>query len=307
MNTTAQQRLHRVLPFRALGGPCSIELYAEHAAQLDTAIAAAQAEVLRIEAKYSRYRADSIVSRINAAAGSGQAIAVDEETAALLDYAATAHAQSEGRFDISSGILRRAWDFRSGRLPASEDIERLLPLVGWQQVHWQRPAIALPQVGMELDFGGFGKEYAVDRVVALLRGQGIRHGLVDLGGDLGIVGPHPDGSPWRVGIRHPRAPVQAVASLDVAAGAVATSGDYERYLEVDGRRYAHILDPRSGWPVPGPASVSVIASSCLIAGTATTIAMLHGAAAADWLHQLDLPWLLLSADGSAQGSLASAA
>jgi thiamine biosynthesis lipoprotein len=164
----------------------------------------------------------------------------------------------------------------------------------------------LPLAGMQLDFGGFVKEYAADRVAALCRELGLRHGLVDLGGDLAAIGPHPDGSPWRVGIRHPRAPAGAIASIAFSAGGIATSGDYERCMVVDGKRYAHVLDPKTGWPVSGLASVTVAASHCLIAGTASTIAMLKGAQGGPaWLDRLGLPNLRVDADGNQTGPLAN--
>src|SRR5690606_26088574 len=106
--------------------------------------------------------------------------------------------------------------------------------------------------------------------------QGIRHGLVDLAGDIRVIGPHPDGAPWQIGVQHPRA-AGAIATVPLTHGAIASSGDYERGFERDGRRYSHILDPRSGWPVQGLVAVSVLAEQCLIAGTATTCALLLGA------------------------------
>lgn len=293
--------------FTAMAGPCALQVYASDAGSAEAALLAAEAEVRRIEAKYSRYRADSLLSAINASAGQAVGIEVDAETAGLLDYADTAYAQSGGLFDISSGVLRRAWDFRAARLPTQAELEALRPLVGWSRLHWRRPHLVLPIRGMELDFGGFGKEYAADRAAAVLLAAGLRHGLVDLAGDLRILGPHADGSPWRVGIRHPRGgPEQAIATVELAGGAIASSGDYERYFERDGRRYSHILDPRSGWPVQGgSASVSVVADRCLLAGTATTIALLKGAQGPAWLAELGLPWLTVSLDGHAQGSLTS--
>jgi FAD:protein FMN transferase len=291
--------------FHALGGPCALHLYADDEAVLRRAARAGEAEALRIETKYSRYRADSIVSRINAAAGR-EAVEVDDETAALLDYAATAHAQSGGLFDITSGVLRRAWDFKAQRVPAQAEIDALLPLIGWQQVRWQRPAVRLARAGMEIDFGGFGKEYAADRIAAVLRGCGIAHGLVDLAGDICVVGPHPDGTPWQVGVQHPRAD-GAIATVPLMHGAIASSGDYERGFERDGRRYSHILDPRSGWPVQGLAAVSVLADQCLIAGTATTCALLLGADdGPPWLAALGLPHLMVDAQMRLRGSIVSA-
>jgi len=290
-------------PFRAMGSPCEIRLYAESGQRADAVAAAARAEVLRLESKYSRYRDDSLVARINRSAGDPSGVEVDEETAGLLDYAATAFEQSDGLFDISSGVLRRVWDFRSGRVPEPAEVDAVRRLVGFEKVRWQRPRLALPLVGMELDFGGYVKEYAADRAVAVCRQAGVRHGLVDLGGDLALAGPHPDGRPWQVGVRHPRRPGAALATLALAEGAIASSGDYERCLEVGGRRYGHILSPKTGWPVEGLAGVSVVASRCLIAGTATTIAMLKGSEGPAWLDALGLPNLRITPDGAVSGTL----
>jgi thiamine biosynthesis lipoprotein len=261
--------------------------------------------VARLEARYSRYRAESLLSRINASAGDPRGVEVDAETAALLDYAALAHEQSGGLFDPTSGVLRRAWDFHSGRLPEPGELEELLPCVGWRQLVWRRPRLVLPRAGMELDFGGFVKEYAADRVAELCRRRGLRHGLVDLGGDLAAVGPHPDGSPWRVGIRHPRRPESAIACVALYRGAIATSGDYERFMVVAGRRYAHLLDPRTGWPARGLASASVAAPHCLVAGTAASVALLAGRGGRRWLARLGLPHLAIDARGRASGPLYS--
>jgi thiamine biosynthesis lipoprotein len=290
--------------FRAMGSPCELWLYATPGLDADAVLAAAQAEVLRLERKYTRYRDDSLTAAINRSAGSRRGVAVDAETAALLDYAGLAFEQSGGLFDLTAGVLRRAWDFRSGRVPAPEEIEALRPQIGWQKLVWRRPRLVLPTAGMELDFGGCVKEYAADRAAELCRSLGAAHGLVDLGGDLAVVGPHPDGRPWRVGIRDPRRPGRARASLALCGGGVATSGDYERCMVVGGRRYSHLLDPRTGWPVEALASVTVAASHCLVAGTASSVAMLKGRAGPAWLRRLGLPHLSIDAEGKAAGSLA---
>jgi len=293
--------------FKAMGCPCEIQLHPERGVDVAAVLDAALAEVERLEQKYSRYRADSLATRINRSAGDPAGVEVDPETASLLDYAATCHAQSGGLFDITSGILRRAWRFDSGRLPARGEVEELLERVGWRRVRWERPRLVLPVEGMELDFGGYVKEYTADRVAELCRRRGARHGLVDLGGDLCVVGPHPDGSPWRVGVRDPRRPERSMASISLSRGAIATSGDYERCMVVDGRRYGHILDPRSGWPVEGGlVSVSVVAAHCLVAGSVSTVAMLKPEpAGVRWLEDAGLPHLRLHASGHLRGSLAT--
>jgi thiamine biosynthesis lipoprotein len=292
------------LSFRGMGSPCEVRLHGEDEAQTRAILEAAQAEVLRLEAKYSRYRDDSLATRINRSAGDAAGVEVDAETARLLDYAESCWRQSEGGFDATSGILRRAWSFKAGRVPAQAEIDALLPLIGWDKLRWRAPRLVIPEPGMELDFGGFVKEYAADRVAELCRRRGARHGLVDLGGDLAIVGPHPDGTPWRVGIRDPRAARRALGTLPVGWGGIATSGDYERGMTVAGVRYGHILDPRTGWPVRGLAAVTVVAPHCLVAGTLTTMAMLRGEAGGAWLDASGAHCLWVTESGRVGGSLA---
>ncbi len=288
-----------------MGSPCELRLYG--GAEAERAERAARAEIERLEAKYSRYRDDSLATRINRSAGDASGVEVDDETARLLDYAATAHRESGGLFDVTSGILRRAWNFRDGRLPSQAELDALLPAIGWQQLRWRAPVIALPRAGMEIDFGGYVKEYAADLAAATCREHGVRHGLVDLGGDLAVVGPHPDGSPWRIGVRDPRAPERALVHIALPSGGIATSGDYERCMVVDGVRYGHILDPRTGWPAHGLASVTVAASACLVAGTLSTLAMLKGRAGAAWLEGMGARCVVVADDGRVSGSLAGRA
>lgn len=289
------------LAFQAMACPCEVvvgDVALGLAPERARALAAqAQAEVQRIEARYSRYRPDSIVSRLQAAAG-GDAIACDAETLALLDHADTLYQASDGLFDITAGVLRRAWNFKQPRVPDEAELAALLPLIGWTRVEREGERVRLPVAGMELDFGGFGKEYAADRAGALLAAAGVRHGYVNLGGDLRVLGPRPDGSPWRIGIQHPRQPQALLATIPVAHGGLATSGDYERFFERDGRRYCHVLDPRSGWPVSHWRSVSVRAPLAVVAGNASTIAMLKGEAGLAWLESTGLDFLAVDRHGA---------
>src|SRR4051812_18797096 len=289
--------LHRYR-FRAMAAENEVQVHAANAGRAAECASSAIAEVARIEAKYSRYRPDSIVSRINANAG-GDPVAVDDETLQLLAYAGTCHEQSGGLFDATSGVLRRAWRFDSGGVPSDEELAALLPLVGWHGVEIDSHHVRLTRAGMELDFGGFGKENAVDRAARVLAECGADSSLVSLAGDLCIVGSQPDGSPWRVGVVHPRKPETAIAFIPVRSGAIATSGDYERFVEVEGVRHCHILDPRTGRSARGFQSVTVHAPSCLVAGSATTVAMLKGREAGlEWLEGLGLPYLAVLEDGA---------
>jgi thiamine biosynthesis lipoprotein len=283
--------------FPAMAGENVIELYASRRSEGDEAARAAIAEVRRIEAKYSRYRDDSVTSAINRAAGLDP-VEIDAETGLLLDYADTCFRESEGKFDITSGVLRRAWNFRADRPPSRGAIEPLLSLIGWSRVTRDTGTIRLPTRGMELDFGGFGKEYAADRAAAVLLSHRLHHAFVNLGGDVVVTGPQADGTPWQLGIRHPRREGVVVATLPILSGAVATSGDYERFLDYEGRRYSHILDPATGESVHGCQSVTAFAPTCLVAGSVTTIAMLRGdPQGLVWLESSGAAFLAIGADG----------
>jgi thiamine biosynthesis lipoprotein len=289
--------LHR-FAFRAMASTHELLLADASAARVKRAADAAIAEVSRIERKYSRYRDDSVVTAINRAAGAG-AVPIDAETASLLRYADRCFALSGGCFDITSGVLRRAWDFRRHppRLPRDDEIATARVLVGWQRVQWTSRDVHLPLAGMEIDFGGIGKEYAVDRAATILRDAGVLHGLVNLGGDVRGFGGRDDDVRWRVGIRHPRRD-QTIATVELIDGAVATSGDYERYFELDGHRYCHLLDPRSGWPVSHWQSASVVGPLAIIAGSYATTAMLVAAEAEALLGRHAICALLVGADGA---------
>ena len=287
--------MHRTA-FEAMASRCEIRIAAPDPHVGAILAQQAVAEVRRIEMRYSRYRPDSVVSRINAVAGL-DSLSCDAETVSLLDYANTLYLSSGGLFDITSGVLRRAWDFRRARLPSRHELLPLLALIGWRRVQRDGDRIYLPQEGMEIDFGGFGKEYAADRAAALLMELGVRHGYVNLGGDMRFIGPQPDGEPWLIGIQDPRDPERTVASIPVSHGALATSGDYERYFDLDGRRYCHILDPRSGMPVSHWRSISVLAPLAIAAGSCSTIAMLMQADGLDFLEQSGMSYLAVDHAG----------
>ena len=286
--------------FRAMASVAEIQLYAPDLSSATRAARAAQHEVERIESKYSRYRDDSVTTAINR--GGGDAVAIDPETSALLDYAHACWEQSDGLFDITSGVLRRAWDFKRAVPPTQSDICPLLERIGWPRVRRGTGSVAL-ELGMEIDFGGIGKEYAADRAAAVLLECGITSALVNLGGDIRAIGSHPGSKPWQIGIVDPRAAERSIARVPVVNTALATSGDYQRCIVHDGRRYCHVLNPKTGWPVEGPQSVSVIAPLCVVAGSGATIAMLKCDGARAYLDDQQLPYLLIDRDGHVSGTL----
>jgi len=268
-------QIHR-LPFKAMGSACEVVLASHTQNEAESMAKLAIDEVLRIERKYSRYTTDSIIAKINQQAGCG-AVQCDDETWALFQFASQLFDQSDGLFDITSGVLRQAWDFKKPEVPTSQKLEVLLPLVGWQKVVLQDQSIALPLAGMEVDLGGFGKEYAADRAAQVLKEKGVIHGYVNLAGDMRFLGPKTTGEPWMIGIQDPRARDQVVATLPITQGGLATSGDYERYFELNGQRYCHVLNPKTGMPVSYWRSVSVTSPATVVSGCTTTMAMLKEA------------------------------
>ncbi len=288
--------------FSSMGCPCRFEVYCEDEDQFLEVKDAVFAEVDRLDKYYTNYSDDSFTAEINKSSGKPEGIIVDEETATLLDYAQACYEQSRGLFDITAGILRRAWDFDdpNPKLPPQSLLRDLLAKVGWNKLIWQRPKLILPIDGMNLDFGGVVKEYAADAAASVCKLKGIAHGFISLGGDVTVIGPHPDGRPWCIGIKDPKGEREEAAVIFISQGGLATSGDYERYVEIDGQRYCHIINPKTGWPVKGVSAASVVADHCLVAGSFATMAMLKGPKRAPkLLKQSGLPYFCADSYGEA--------
>jgi len=283
--------------FKAMACDNEVVTVAATPAQAQRQMAAAVEEVLRIEGKFSRYRDDSVVSHINREAGSGTPVDCDEETTALLDFAAALFKESGGLFDITAGVLRQAWDFRTPRVPDESTLAALLARVGFAHLQREQHTARLPFAGMEIDFGGFGKEYAADRAAQALREHGATGGYVNLGGDIAAIGPQEDGTPWQIGINDPRDLRQLIATIPLTRGGLATSGDYERYFDLDGQRYCHILNAHTGQPVHYWRSVSVLAPMCIAAGALSTIAMLKEGAGESFLQERRVTFLAVDPNG----------
>jgi len=253
-----------------MGCPCEIRLTSS-----DPEVHSEQclAEIRRFEARYSRYSENSLVSEINRNAGQ-KPTPVDDETDRILDYADVCFQLSAGRFDITSGVLRQVWQTNMQCLPDADEIAKVTELIGWQKVERKPGEILLPHNGMQIDLGGVVKEYVADAVVQLARKLGVSSGIVNLGGDIAVIGPQPGGAAWDVGIADPDDSASAIATIQMSQGAITTSGGYERYIEIDNRKYSHLLDPTTGWPVENLLGVSVIADQAVVAGSLSTIALL---------------------------------
>ena len=250
-------------------------------------------EVWRIEDKYSRYDQNSVCSLINTKAG--QSVPIDKETYLLLNFAKQCYQLSDGLFDISSGVLRKSWVFDgSDNLPSNAKVSAALKLVGWRKINFDQQQITLAK-NMEIDFGGIGKEYAVDRAIILAKQLTDKPVLVNLGGDLAVTCSRQNNANWQVAIEHPDfdstanhgKPADMIVSLK--QGSLATSGDARRFLMKDGKRYGHILNAKSGWPIDhAPRSITVVAPQCIQAGILATLALLQGIDAEHFLTEQDI-------------------
>lgn len=261
--------------FNAMASPCELLLRAAHLTLARELGECAAEEAWRIEEKYSRHRQDSVLFKLHARRGAP--MEVDEETALLLNYAQRCHHISDGMFDITSGILRRAWTFDgANRRPEPEAITALLPFVGFEKILWRAPTIELP-VGMELDLAGIARQYAVDRAFELLTARSKGPFLINFGGDLRASGPPPHGC-WQIDI--------ACTTLHIERGALATS--------CDPVPDPPLLNPKTGWPVPhAPRSITVAAGSCAEAGMLSTLALLQGARAREFLNEQGVKYWML--------------
>ncbi|MCW9013250.1 MAG: FAD:protein FMN transferase [Gammaproteobacteria bacterium] len=274
--------------FTAMACPCEILISTNDKKTAIHALEIAQAEATRIEQKFSRYRKDNIIFKINNS--NGTTIEVDEETAGMLDFANQCYELSDKKFDITSGVLREIWKFDgSNNIPSKQQVMDILPRIGWNKITWENPFITL-QRGMEIDLGGIGKEYAVDQTTQIIHKTITDSVLVNFGGDIATLSPRKNNTPWLIGVDDPENTGRnALGQIPLLRGGLATSGDARRYLLKDGIRYSHILDPTTGWPVPdAPRSVTVVANTCLEAGMLSTFAMLEGNKAKEFLQAQDV-------------------
>jgi thiamine biosynthesis lipoprotein len=245
-----------------MGTFAAISLPATQTNRLADATTAAKTVLIELEQRHSVYRPDSEISRLNATAGAVPT-PLSPDTLDLLRRVRRYSQASGGAFDPTLGSVIRAWGFSGGKtpttIPSSDTLRALLDRTGWRHLQVQETTASLTQPGMFIDLGGIAKGYAVDRVMDALDLTNYPVVLMDLGGNVRCRGePHP-GIPWRIGVRNPFDRDELVGVLRVPSGmAVATSGNYERFVEINGERYTHIIDPRTGWPVKGMASVTVV-------------------------------------------------
>ncbi len=270
---------HRVR-CRAMSTPVNIVFAASRATAAEEFGRAAIEWIARFEARYSRFLPESIVGQINARGG-GDYLELDEETDQLLSLCAEMHRLTRGVFDAAALPLLRIWDWKADppRIPSESAILAAREISGWEKVQRRPRAIRLPMAGMGIDLGGIGKEYAVDQLVAMARQFVISDVMIDIGQDIRVSGHAAGKDAWYIGLEEPDRTGEVWTAVRLTDQAIATSGDYARSFTIGGRRYGHILDPRSGMPVSNSCeAVSVIASSCVLAGILSTAGFILGAA-----------------------------
>ena len=258
----------------------SIQVYRGDAERIDRAVEAAFEEMARLDDLLSAWKPNSDIDRINRAAGA-DAVPVDPQTWEAIQEIQSLSELTRGAFDISIGAVTRLWDFSSPETapPDSAAISRALPLVNPGQILMDGPnrTIGLRHRGARLDLGGAAKGYIVDRAIEILREHGVEAAVIDAGGDIGLLGKKIDGEPWKIGIRNPEDPGTTIEIIEVDSGAVATSGNYERFFIHDQIRYHHILNPKTGRPVPQVVSVTILAPTALEADILSTAIFVLGA------------------------------
>ncbi len=286
---TALESVSRTLG--VMGTDLKLEVFGEDPMTLEKVLNDAVVELERIEALMTDWK-PSPLTRLNDQAGSG-AVRVPSELASIIRRSLEVSKLTGGAFDISYGAIGRLWSFsrEDPRLPKASSIRAALKLVGYEkiQVDEKQPLVTLPSE-MTLGLGGIAKGYGVDRAMGVYLKHGIEHGIVNAGGDLKVLGKK-NGKLWEIAIKHPRERERVMALLRVSNTCVVTSGDYERFFEVDGKRYHHIIDPRTGYPSTGAMSATVVAQSAeyadALATALTVLSPQEGLSLVERLHRVE--------------------
>lgn len=237
-------------------------------------IALAVAEIKRIEDLLTTFKESSETNCINANAGI-KPVQVSHEVFDLVCRSVKISRLTQGAFDITYGSIdKRLWNFdlNMKSLPPKEIAEKMVRLINYNNIvlNAEEHTIFLKEKGMRIGFGGIGKGYAADRAKALLKSYGVESGVVNAAGDLVTWGKQPDGKAWTVGIADPNQKNQLFSSIDISNNAIATSGNYEKFVTINGRRYSHTINPKTGLPVSGIKSVSIICPSAELADALAT-------------------------------------
>ena len=274
---SAQQAYKRTL--KLMGSRFDITVVADNQVQADANIDLAVAEITRIEKLISSWDPDSQTSAINKNAGIGP-VAVDGELYGLIERAVGLSKLTDGAFDISYASMDRIWKFDGSmtHMPTEEEITSSVSKVGFEKIILDpnKKTVFLKEKGVKIGFGAIGKGYAADRAKDLLVAKGVPSGIINASGDMNTWGKQPNGQEWKVAITNPMDKNKVFALLPITNGAVVTSGNYEKFVRFNGKRYSHIIDPRTGYPSSGILSVTVFAPSAELADALATSVFVMG-------------------------------
>jgi thiamine biosynthesis lipoprotein len=274
-----------------MGNHFEISVVARDEAWADECIGAGVAEIQRIERLLTTYSDESETNRINRQAGIAP-VRVSQETFDIIDRSLRISRLTQGAFDITYGSVdKRLWNFDPDMktLPDAATARRMVRLINYRNVILNKAdtTVFLKEEGMRIGFGGIGKGYAAERAKVAMRQKGVDSGIVNASGDLAVWGQQPDGKPWTIGIVNPNAAGQVFSYLEVADMAIATSGNYEKYVMIGGRRYSHTINPRTGLPVTGVKSVTILCPNAELADAMATPVMIMGIRAGlDMINQV---------------------
>lgn len=284
LNTNAP---YSKISFEAMASPCEILIRNTNSIFCHQIAKNAVQETFRIEQKFSRYIKDNPVFKMNQS--NNAKITIDQEIFNLLQYAKNLFELSDGLFDITSGILASIWKYHvNAKVPTSSEIENVITHIGFKKLVFDQTSFKMPK-GMQIDFGGIGKEYAVDQVSSMLKNlcQPTHSSfLVNFGGDLSAVKLKATDATWIIGLESTIDENVAESLINISQGSVATSGNTKRFIEHNGKRYGHLLNPKTGYPIQGaPLSITTFSNSCVLAGSFSSLAMLQGKNAESFLQQ----------------------
>lgn len=262
-----------------MGSRFDITVVAKDQASSDQYVNSAIVEIQRIEKLISSWDPNSQTSLINNHAGI-KAVKVDQELFELIERSMKISKLTDGAFDISYASMDRIWKFDGSmkEMPTTDKIKASVSKVGYHQIilDKEKSTVFLEHKGMKIGFGAIGKGYAADKAKQLLINEGVVAGIINASGDMNTWGKQPDGSDWKVAITNPLNKGNAFALLPIVNGAVVTSGDYEKYVVFDNKRYTHIIDPRTGYPATGIVSVTVFAPKAELADALATSIFVMG-------------------------------
>jgi thiamine biosynthesis lipoprotein len=267
-------------PFHLMGNHFEITAVTDDTYLANAAIESAADEIRRIEKLLTTFKEDSEINLINRNAGI-QPVQVSEETFGIIERSIKISSVTQGAFDITYGSIdKRLWNFDTTMqsLPSKETAQKMVRLINYRNIILDRTnsTVMLKHAGMRIGFGGIGKGYAAEKAKAVMQQMGIASGVVNASGDLAAWGHQPNGKPWTVGIVKPDGSGEVFARLSVTNMAVATSGNYEKFIMIGGKRYSHTIDPRTGLPVRGIKSVTIITTNAELADAMATPVMIMG-------------------------------